>query len=383
MHLSSRLLAAALPFAASLVHAQGNNNYTTGLVAALNSVGLTSLAAALNSPAVPPALLSALQQGNHTVFAPNNAALGAVDPSALANLANILAYHVTAGHVDVESLKENTTTVVRSSLAAEPAVLLPANQSQVIVLSKATNGTLILENDDRNVHTSTNATYQNLQVFVVDRVLRIPANFSTVVAGQTELSALAGAVTAALPDLVPTLTRAKGLTLFAPVNSAIQAVSEQLGQVNASTLTSILLNHLINGTAVYSTQITENSNLNLTSAGGSPTTFVSNSSGVFVTSGSSTAKIVKANVLTSNGVIHLIDRVLLNTDSNPGQASSAAASYSSVQASQTASQTGAVTAGPGTGAAGSLILGGGAAAVQLGAALGAVVVGALLGAHLL
>ncbi|KAG8799747.1 hypothetical protein FRC17_007050, partial [Serendipita sp. 399] len=254
-----------------------------------------------------------------------------------------------------------------------------ANQSQVLVVSKAQNGTLLIENAGRNVQTSANATYQNLKVFVINRVLQIPGNFSSVVASTPDISALAGAVTGALPDLVPTLTRTRGITLFAPINSAIQAVSEQLPQLNTSTLTNVLLNHLINGTAVYSTQITENSGLNLTSAGGSPTTFVSNSSGVFVTSGQATAKIVRANVLTSNGVIHLIDRVLLNTASNPSQASDAANSYASVQASQTASQTGPVTGSPGSnGAAPALGF-----TQPLFVALSTVVIGALLGAHLL
>jgi hypothetical protein len=66
------------------------------------------------------------------------------------------------------------------------------------------------------------------------------------------------------------------------------------------------------------------------------------STGVFVTSGSSSAKIVQSNVLTSNGVVHLIDAVLLNTASNPAAASSAYHSATSVAAAQTGQQTGPV-----------------------------------------
>lgn len=52
--------------------------------------------------------------------------------------------------------------------------------------------------------------------------------------------------------------------------------------------------------------------------------------------------IIQPNILTSNGVVHLIDTVLLNTASNPGAASSAYASATSVAAAQTGQQTGPV-----------------------------------------
>jgi hypothetical protein len=66
------------------------------------------------------------------------------------------------------------------------------------------------------------------------------------------------------------------------------------------------------------------------------------STGLFVTSGNSTAKIVQTNILTSNGVIHLIDTVLMNAESDPAAASSAAASFSA-QATNSPSETGPVT----------------------------------------
>ena len=121
MQLPTRILV-ALAVALSPVVAQDSSNYTTGLAAALNSAGLTTLAAVLG--AAPPALLSALQQGNHTVFAPSNAALSGInvaDPSL--NISNILAYHVTGAPIDVGSLNA-TDSVVRTALTGAPAVLL-------------------------------------------------------------------------------------------------------------------------------------------------------------------------------------------------------------------------------------------------------------------
>lgn len=67
----------------------------------------------------------------------------------------------------------------------------------------------------------------------------------------------------------------------------------------------------------------ELSGQNFTSAAGEPLSFVLNATGHFVTSGNVTAQIVQPDVLLPNGVLHVIDRVLLNTQIDSGAASSA------------------------------------------------------------
>lgn len=52
-----------------------------------------------------------------------------------------------------------------------------------------------------------------------------------------------------------------------------------------------------------------------------------NESGYYVISGPTTAKVVKTDVLLWNGVVHVIDRVLMNTEAaNPAEVSSAVGS---------------------------------------------------------
>lgn len=63
-------------------------------------------------------------------------------------------------------------------------------------------------------------------------------------------------------------------------------------------------------------QSTELGTGNYTSAAGSPFTFSRNDTGVFVTSGNTTAQITASDVIINNGVVHLINAVLLNTESN-------------------------------------------------------------------
>jgi hypothetical protein len=82
---------------------------------------------------------------------------------------------------------------------------------------------------------------------------------------------------------------------------------------------------VINGTTVYSPAFYGGKNY--TSASGEQLTFTSNSSGTYVsTNSSNTARIMRSDVLTSNGVVHVIDSVLCDTQSNPGVASSACVS---------------------------------------------------------
>lgn len=72
---------------------------------------------------------------------------------------------------------------------------------------------------------------------------------------------------------------------------------------------------------MYSPLLT--STANLTSAAGEPLTFLTNSSGTYVESGGASARLVQTDVLVSNGVVHIVDAVLVNAESDAGAAVSA------------------------------------------------------------
>ncbi|PCH33022.1 Fasciclin-domain-containing protein, partial [Wolfiporia cocos MD-104 SS10] len=113
-----------------------------------------------------------------------------------------------------------------------------------------------------------------------------------------------------------------GFTLFAPNSSAIEAIASDLASLESNTtmLQILLNNHMINGTSVYSPELVGQ---NYTSAAGETLSFHINSTGQYVTSGNTTALIVQPDVLLKNGVLHVIDHVLLNTHEDTGAASSA------------------------------------------------------------
>jgi len=214
-----------------------------------------------------------------------------------------------------------------------------------------------------NVTSTAYTKFQNLDIYIIDEVLEIPMNL-TATASAAGLTSLTGALTQYAPQAVTALSEQEGLTLFAPVNSAFESAMSLIGTLNDTTIANVLLNHVIAGVVVYSPLISNG--LNATSAGGATMSFMTNDTGVFVMSGNATAQVIRADIPIENGVVHLIDRVLANTESNPAAASSAAASASSVAATNSQAATGAPapTSSGTTGAGGS---GGTSSATKLAA----------------
>ena len=136
-----------------------------------------------------------------------------------------------------------------------------------------------------------------------------------------------------------------GYTFFAPNDGAIAAAASSLAGIESNTtaLRTVLQNHvgalpryayrlrwltqfryqIINGTSVYSPSFFNTSRTTYTSSAGQTLTFTTNSTGTYVQSGNSQARIVQTDVLVNNGVLHVIDGVLVNSQSDPGAASSA------------------------------------------------------------
>lgn len=92
---------------------------------------------------------------------------------------------------------------------------------------------------------------------------------------------------------------------------------------------------------------------NYTSAGGSPFTFTSNATGAYVSSANSTARIVQSDIIIQNGVVHVIDGILLNTNSNPQAAGEAYSSGIENQVTRTEANTPQTSAPSPSGSGGS------------------------------
>ena len=247
-------------------------------------------------------------EGPYTLFAPTDEAfaallaeLGLTSQQLLADrplLTAVLTYHVLPARVsraDVP-LGRAITTV----------------QGGVFKVEAAGGSLVITDGRNRSSRISaTDSAARNGVVHTVDRVL-LPANRDIVQTAQAvaDFSILVEAVVAA--GLQDALSGAGPLTVFAPTNAAFAALLNELGLskaellANVPLLRQVLTYHVVDGRALRADIVP-----------GQPVATLSGRSftidaGLAITDGlGRRAQIGPADLFTSNGVIHVIDRVIL------------------------------------------------------------------------
>ena len=263
-------------------------------VAIANS--FTTLTAALIKAELIPAL--SIPLGTFTVFAPTNAAFDTLASRlntdlngilALPNLADVLLYHVLGSEVAAAAITNGTTAA-------------PLSTSNTLKLTKTTGGNVFI-NQAKVALADVDA--DNGLVHVLDAVV-LPSNTVVDVAIDNGFSTLVAAVQKA--ELVPALSEPFGTyTVFAPTNTAFNDLATALntdinGILALPNLADVLLYHVI-GNEIVSTGLT-NGNL-LTLSGNNVTVDLTN--GVKIND----ATVVLADVQADNGVVHVINKVLL------------------------------------------------------------------------
>jgi uncharacterized surface protein with fasciclin (FAS1) repeats len=262
--------------------------------------GFTTLASAIGTAGLTTTLKGT---GPFTVFAPTNAAFSAIAvPSDPAVLGNILKYHVLSGKVLAAALPTSYTPgVVTLNGDSVYVKRFPSGNAYV-------NGVKV---DQADVNASNGA------VHVIGTVLIPPA--ATVVAvaqSDTTFKLLVQAVVKC--NLAGALSSPGSLTVFAPTNAAFRSVGfDSTAIANASgatltTLTNVLLYHVVPARA-FSADLVEGLATAPTLLSGKSLAF-SVTGGAKVTgsgNGGTASNIVKVNIVAKNGVVHVIDRVLL------------------------------------------------------------------------
>jgi len=218
----------------------------------------------------------------YTVFAPTDAAFEAlgVDLSTLSDeeVRGILAYHAVEGEVP-------STAIPATALSAAELTLV-FDTTDGVMVNDATVTAADIEADNGIIH-------------VIDTVL-LPPDIPTM-AGYLGASSLAGALGDA--DLVEALQADGPFTVFAPDNDAFT----DAGEVPADALPGILLYHVVSG-AVDSGSIPMMApTLSENEWDNAMPLFFDTSDGVVVND----ATVVLADVRATNGIIHVVDTVLL------------------------------------------------------------------------
>ena len=253
-------------------------------------------------------LAATLSTGTLTVFAPTNAAfaallteLGVSKEALLANkplLTAVLTYHVLG------------STVARADVPLGKAIT-PVSGGFFKIESN--NGLKITDGRNRvSTITATDITIdENHFKFRLDRVL-LPADKDIVATASAlpDFSILVEAVVAA--GLASTLQGTGPFTVFAPTNAAFAALLTELGVskadllANTALLIKVLTYHVVPA-RVLKAEVPVNTAIT-TVLGQS---FTVNSSLVITDQNMRTSSIVATDVFTSNGVIHVVDKVIL------------------------------------------------------------------------
>jgi uncharacterized surface protein with fasciclin (FAS1) repeats len=264
---------------------------------------LSTLVKVLSSPGYEPLLKALSDPGTFTVFAPNNKAFqeANIDPRNVDVVTQVLFYHLLGAEVkstDLAALQFPNSLMVDKKFAnlngkGQVTGIAKTDKGVTINFGIPGVGQLTAEVVVADVICS------NGIVHIIDKVLFFPHHVSHTAqnAGLTELvKALTKANLTAAVDTTP------GLTIFAPTNDAMQAAKWET--LDIATLTKVLTYHVVPAVA-YSTDLTNGMTVK-TLEGGSLTIDVS-SSGVKVND----ANVAVANALVENGVVHVIDKVLI------------------------------------------------------------------------
>jgi transforming growth factor-beta-induced protein len=245
-------------------------------------------------------LVNALEgAGPFTVFAPTNAAfadlladlgVSSLDDLSAEALTPILLYHVVSGNVLSTDLVNGYVRTL-SSGPGDNTISLQVDADEVTLNSSSSV-------------TAADIMASNGVIHVIDKVL-LPPTVVDLAINNSSFSILVEAVVKA--ELAETLSGTGPFTIFAPTNEAFEALFATLGvsgiaDLTKEALTPILLYHVVSGN-VLSTDLSSGDVATLNGD-------IAISVGGTVTINGSSA-VVLTDVQGTNGVVHVIDEVLL------------------------------------------------------------------------
>jgi transforming growth factor-beta-induced protein len=244
-------------------------------------------------------LTTPLSDGTYTLFAPNNQAFedaGITDLEAVsdADLTNILMYHVLGAEVTSGDIAAGLTQTLNGAY-------VEISTDMGVMVDMATVVTQDIEGANGVIHE-------------INGVLMPPANDIVALAASTpSLSSLAAALERA--GLIEDLQGGGPFTVFAPNNAAFDELFDALGvsgldDLTAAQLRPILLYHVVEG-RVISSELPNG----FVSTLGEETININNRVFTIDTGAGQNVDLtdedVTLNVQASNGVVHIIDTVLL------------------------------------------------------------------------
>lgn len=251
--------------------------------------------------------------GSFTVFAPTDAAFNAfLQANNFANitqvpqdvLTRILLNHVVSGNFKAANLQTGyIKTLATSATSGNNTMSMFVNTASGVRL----NGVASVTTPD--------VVASNGVIHIVDAVINLPT-IVTHATANPNFTSLVGALTGqGQPNFVEILSGTGPFTVFAPTNAAFTSLNTELApggiaSVSAANLTRVLRYHVVSGNVLAASLMAGSvatletpQSFTVTLTGGAKITDVRNR----------VANVTATDVQCSNGVIHVLDKVLLPT----------------------------------------------------------------------
>ena len=283
------------------------------------SSNYSSLAYALQKTGLYTAFDGSNANDVYTLFAPNNMAFSRflmesgfsnIDDVPVSVLKKVLLNHAIEGQVTYRDFETGYYTSAAQYINGNSMRNLSMHIEQV-------NMRVTLNGESRITQGNVYAT--NGVIHAVDRVVPIPSIVTFAIADKGLTNLL---IALTRPDLTADFasilstnvgTDPAPFTVFAPTDQAFINLLTELGvqslsDIDEPTLKSTLTYHVIGGTSAYSTDLSDN--LELNTLGGPITANITG--GATLTDGNNrVSNIVAVDIQADNGVIHVIDKVIL------------------------------------------------------------------------
>ena len=315
MKLLSKTMCLAILLTASVSCSDDDENPTTPLPEyTFNIIADSPVHTVLEQLLVNAGLDNVLNSGTFTVFAPTDAAFSNIDTSGLTpeQVTNILLNHVVTGNV-------LSTDLANGYVKTNATEGYSGNDNFIDMYVNIDNGVIL--NNSAKV-TTADLESSNGTVHVVDQVITIP-NVVNLAAVNPMFSNLAAALTQ--ENLLGVLSTDSGtspapFTVFAPSNDAFQNFLDQDANdgfetiqdvLDLAILSDVLTYHVLPNGGVRAGDITDG--IMPTTVQGETIT-INTTNGVTITDQNArVTNIIATDVTGSNGVIHVLDNVILPT----------------------------------------------------------------------
>ncbi|KAF8597929.1 Fasciclin-domain-containing protein [Ceratobasidium sp. AG-I] len=321
--ISSNLVVSVLLAASAFVQASPfeprNDDFVPGFLDAVKKCGLNTLSglyADFFKTKDGQDYVNELQYQKLSLLAPEDCAFNPDHPSIGYDPTTIFRYLSIKG--DIVSKKRQQPSQSRDvapTLMQKQSFSKRAPNPQVQVVDTVANAnwkrnndyTIFIRSTITNATLKAGCTYKDLTIFPMDILLFTPTKVDDTLCKPLVAEAPDGFKKAGQAlyktDLMDKVNYSEKVTMFVPLDSGFDGVDD----ISTNQLTSMVKNHIVY-LNYFSTQFS--SKPTVKSASGKKLTIKKEGSDTYVYSGKSKAKIIRSDVITENGAIHVIDGVL-------------------------------------------------------------------------